>query len=170
MNLLPIDKIQNQIYLVRGYKVMLDSDLARLYRVQTFNLNKAVRRNIKRFPSDFMFRLTKAEFENLIFQIGISKKLHGGRRHLPYVFTQDGVSMLSSVLKSERAIQANIAIMRAFGRVQKWLATHKDLARKLNELERKYDSQFKVVFDAIRQLMTPDPPSTSLRIRGFKND
>jgi len=137
MNLLPLDHIQNRIYIVRDQKIMLDSDLAKLYGVTTFNLNKAVRRNLKRFPSDFMFRLTPRDYRALIFQIGISNKGRGGRRHLPYVFTRDGVSMLSSVLRSERAIRVNITIMRAFGRMTEMLALDKDLARRVEKLEKK---------------------------------
>jgi hypothetical protein len=170
MDLLPLDAIQSRIYFVRDQKIMLDSDLAKLYGVTTFNLNKAVRRNLKRFPSDFMFHLTPRDYGALIFQIGISNKGRGGRRHLPYVFTRDGVSMLSSVLRSERAIHVNITIMRAFGRMTETLATHKELTCKIDELEKKYDAQFRVVFDAIRELMKP-PMATPLRIvRGFKKD
>jgi hypothetical protein len=140
MNLLPLDSIQSRIYFVRDQKIILDSDLAKLYGVTTFNLNKAVRRNLMRFPSDFMFRLTPRDYSALIFQIGISNKGRGGRRHLPYAFTRDGVSMLSSVLRSERAIRVNITIMRAFGRMTEMLATHKELAHKIDELEKKYDA------------------------------
>lgn len=151
--------IEQKIYLIRGIKIMLDSDLAELYGVETFNLNKAVKRNIDRFPSDFMFQLTKEEANSLRFHIGMSKTGgRGGRRYLPYAFTEQGVAMLSSVLNSKRAVQVNIAIMRAFVKLREMLATHKDLARKLNEMEKKYDTQFKVVFDAIRQLMTPPEP------------
>src|SRR5277367_5508165 len=111
MNLAPRESIEHRIYFIREHRVMLDSDLAKLYGVTTFNLNKAVRRNLKRFPSDFMFRLTPRDYSALIFQIGISNKGRGGRRYLPYAFTRDGVSMLSSVLRSERAIHVNITIM-----------------------------------------------------------
>lgn len=170
MNLLPLDSIQSRIYFIRDQKIMLDRDLAKLYGVTTFNLNKAVRRNLKRFPPDFMFRLTPRDYNALIFQIGISNKGRGGTRHLPYAFTRDGISMLSSVLRSERAIRVNITIMRAFGRMTEMLATHKELAGKIDELEKKYDAQFRVVFDAIRELMKP-PEAPPLRIvRGFKND
>ncbi len=138
---------------------MVDSDLAALYEVETSNLNKAVKRNSERFPADFMFQLTPEEFASLRFQIGTSKVPgRGGRRFLPYVFTEQGVAMLSSVLRSTRAIQANIAIMRAFVRLRELLTTNKDMARKLAEMEKKYDAQFKVVFDAIRELMTPPTP------------
>jgi hypothetical protein len=133
---------------------MLDKDLAELYGVQTFNLNKAVKRNADRFPSDFMFQLTAEEFANLKFHFGISR--WGGTRKLPYAFTELGVAMLSSVLNSKRAVQVNIQIMRAFVALRELLSSHRDLARKLEEMEKKYDQQFKVVFEAIRQLLTPE--------------
>ena len=124
--------IERRIYLIRKQKVMLDSDLAELYGVETFNLNKAVKRNIDRFPDDFMFQLSQEEAESLRFQIGMSKVSgRGGRRYLPYAFTEQGVAMLSSVLNSKRAVQVNIAIMRAFVKLRELLATHKDLAQKL---------------------------------------
>ena len=167
MNLLPTEQIQRHIYFIRGHKVMLDSDLAELYQVTTSNLNLAVRRNIRRFPEDFMFQLTPAETETLILQFAISKG-RGGRRSAPYAFTEHGVSMLSSVLRSERAMQVNIAIMRAFGQLRELLSTHRDLARKLEELEKKYDVQFKVVFDAIRELMQPVGKPSMAKVRGFK--
>jgi len=148
--------IERKIYLIRGQKVMLDRDLAELYTVETFNLNKAVKRNIDRFPPDFMFQITKDEAECLIFQLGISKSSgRGGSRYLPYAFTEQGIAMLSTVLKSKRAVQVNITIMRAFVKLREMIATHKDLAKKLEELEKKYDAQFRVVFDAIRELMIP---------------
>jgi ORF6N domain len=137
---------------------MLDADLAELYGVETRVLLQAVGRNQKRFPKDFMFQLSKEEYELLRSQIVISKKGRGGRRYLPYAFTEQGVAMLSSVLRSERAVQVNIEIMRAFVRLRELVATHKDLARKLEALEKRYDAQFKVVFDAMRQLMTPPEP------------
>jgi len=133
---------------------MLDKDLAELYNAETFNINKAVKRNIDRFPPDFMFQLTQDEFDNLIFHFGISR--WGGTRKLPYAFTELGVAMLSSVLNSKRAVQVNIQIMRAFVALREILAAHKDLAQKLEEMEKKYDRQFKIVFDAIRQLIS-DP-------------
>lgn len=164
---IPDERIEKAILLIRGHKVMLASDLAKLYGVTTFNLNKAVKRNMDRFPPDFMFQLTKEEAESLRFQIGMSKPAgRGGRRHLPYAFTEQGVAMLSSVLHSKRAVLVNIAIMRAFVRLRELLATHKELARKLAELEQKYDAQFRVVFDAIRQLMAPPPEPKKGRI-GF---
>ena len=145
---------------------MLDADLAKLYGVTTFNLNKAVKRNPDRFPEDFMFRLNFQEVRDLIFQFGISKTSgRGGRRHLPYAFTEQGVAMLSSVLKSKRAVLVNVAIMRVFVRLRQMLSTNKDLADKLAELERKvesHDEHIRSLFDAIRQLMTPlrfHPPS-----------
>ena len=155
--LIPVETIKNKILLIRGQKVMLSTHLAELYEVETRALNQAVKRNINRFPEDFMFQLNDSEAEQLVSQNVIPhKKYFGGS--LPYAFTEQGVAMLSSVLNSERAINVNIAIMRAFVKLREMLATHKDLARKLNKMEKKYDSQFKVVFDAIRQLMTPPEP------------
>lgn len=157
--LIPQEVIERKIYLIRGQKVMIDSDLADLYGVQTFNLNKAVKRNIDRFPSDFMFKLTKEETASLIFQNGISKTSgRGGRRYLPYAFTENGVAMLSSVLNSQRAVHVNIQIMRTFTKLREIISAHKDLAKRLDALEKKYDSQFRVVFDAIRQMMEPPEP------------
>jgi hypothetical protein len=164
-DLIPTERIETCILLLRGQKVMLDVDLAKLYGVTTFNLNKAVKRNLDRFPEDFMFQLNYQEVRNLIFQIGISS--WGGTRKLPRAFTEQGVAMLSSVLKSKRAVQVNIEIMRAFVKLREMLASHKDLALKLAEMEKKYDSQFKVVFDAIRELMTPIEPPPKPRI-GFR--
>ncbi|MBI5181230.1 MAG: ORF6N domain-containing protein [Nitrospirae bacterium] len=155
-DLIPQGIIESKILLLRGKKVMLDKDLAVLYGVETFNLNKAVKRNIDRFPEDFMFQLNNEEFKNLIFHFGISS--WGGTRKLPYAFTENGVAMLSSVLNSKRAIYVNIQIMRTFTKLREMIATHKDLARRLDDLEKKYDAQFRVVFDAIRQLMTPPEP------------
>ena len=157
---------ERRILLIRSQRVMLDFDLAELYGVQTKVLNQAVRRNLDRFPDDFMFQLTEAEWENLRSQFVTSSSQHGGRRYSPYAFTEQGVAMLSSVLRSKRAVQVNIAIMRAFVRLRELLSTHADLARKLEAMEQKYDSQFKVVFDAIRQLMSPPPPGTKKEI-GF---
>ena len=147
---------------------MLDRDLASLYGVATFNLNKAVMRNLDRFPEDFMFQLNTEEFKNLIFQSGISS--WGGTRKLPRAFTEQGVAMLSSVLRSKRAIYVNIAIMRAFVRLKAVLSTHKELAQKLKELEgkiEKHDEDIKSIFEAIRQLMAP-PPAKPRIITGFK--
>ncbi len=145
--------VESSIIVVRGQRVMLDRDLAELYGVLTKNLNKAVSRNSERFPGDFMFQLTPEEFKNLKFQIGTSR--WGGTRKLPHAFTEQGVAMLSSVLKSKSAVHVNIEIMRVFVKLRQLLLTHADLARKLNALEKKYDAQFRVVFDAIRELMTP---------------
>lgn len=153
---IPVERIEQSILLVRGQKVMLDRDLSALYGVQTRDLNKAVARNLDRFPGDFMFQLTKEEFADLKFHFGTSS--WGGTRKLPRVFTEQGVAMLSSVLKSKRAVQVNIDIMRAFVRLRELLSTHKDLAKKLEELEKKFDAQFRVVFQAIRELMTPPEP------------
>ena len=132
--------------------MLLDNDLAELYGVSTGNLNLAVRRNMQRFPEDFMFQLTPEEHAPLLLQFARANR--GGRRTQPYAFTQEGVAMLSSVLGSERAVQVNIAIMRAFVRLRQLLSTNADLTRKLEEMEKKYDGQFKVVFDALRQLMS----------------
>jgi len=154
----PAGKIERSIHLIRGERVLLDSDLAQLYGVETGMLNRAVKRNSDRFPADFMFQLTADEAEDLRCQIGTSKKGRGGRRYLPFAFTEQGVAMLSSVLKSQRAIQVNVAIMRAFVKLRQVLSTHKELAVKLNELERKiekHDESIEVIFEAIRQLMTP---------------
>jgi len=138
---------------------MLDRDLADLYGVSTKRLNEQVRRNITRFPSDFMFQLTEDETVGLRSQIATSNGGRGGRRYLPLVFTEQGVAMLSSVLTSERAVQVNIAIMRTFIRLRRMLATHKELARKLDDLERRYDRKFKVVFVAIRELIARTEPA-----------
>ena len=155
--IVPIDQIALAIVVLHGQKVMLDFDLARLYGVTTGNLNKAVKRNRGRFPSDFIFQLTAEETERLIFQFGISKG-RGGRRHRPYAFTEQGVAMLSSVLNSERAVKVNIAIMRAFVRLREVLETNRELARKFNELEKrlgKHDENIDAILEAIRQLMAP---------------
>lgn len=156
--LVPAERIAQAIFLLRGKKVMLDGDLARLYAVETGALNRAVKRNRRRFPPDFMFQLTASEAEDLRCQLGISR--WGGRRYRPRAFTEQGVAMLSSVLSSGRAILVNIEIMRAFARLREMLASHAELARKLAELEKRYDAQFKVVFDAIRELMSPPRPSS----------
>ncbi|MBC8418775.1 MAG: ORF6N domain-containing protein [Desulfobacterales bacterium] len=150
-----IELIEQAILLIRGQKVLLDADLAQLYGVETKILNKAVKRNLDRFPEDFMFQLTTEEVETLRFQTGTSKRQRGGRRYLPYAFTEQGVAMLSGVLNSPTAVRVNIEIMRAFVRLRRLLAAHTELAKKLSEMEKKYDKQFKVVFDAIRALMAP---------------
>lgn len=152
---IPPDRIERRILLIRSQKVMLDADLAELYSVETKVLNRAVRRNLDRSLKDFMFQLTQEEFEGLRFHFGTSNEGRGGRRYPPLAFTEQGVAMLSSVLRSHRAVQVNIAIMRAFVKLREMLASHRDLARRLDEIEKKYDAQFKVVFDAIRELMKP---------------
>lgn len=162
-----VEVIEQKIYLIRGHKVMLDSDLAKLYGVPTKRLNEQVRRNIKRFPTDFMFQLTTEEAKFLRSQFATLKTGRGQHlKYLPYAFTEQGVAMLSSVLNSERAIEVNILIMRTFVKLREMIASHKDLAKKLDELEKKYDEQFQVVFEAIRQLMAP--PESSNRKIGFK--
>ncbi len=158
-SLIPAERIERSILLMRGQKVMLDRDLAELYDVSTKVLNQAVRRNQKRFPHDFMFQLSKDEMENWRSQFVTSNSAAKmGLRRRPYAFTEQGVAMLSSVLHSDRAIDVNIAIMRAFVRLREMLASNANHARRLDELERKYDKQFAVVFDAIRQLMAPPSP------------
>ncbi len=165
--LIPGERIERAILLVRGQKVLLDSDLANLYGVETKVLNQAVRRNLARFPADFMFRLTKAELEKWRSQFVTSKPgAKMGLRRPPYAFTEQGVAMLSSVLHSDRAVAVNIEIMRAFVRLREMLAGHADLSRRLDDLEKKYDGQFRAVFDAIRQLMAP-PTSSPKRAIGF---
>jgi hypothetical protein len=168
---LPIERIEQRILLIRDQKVMLDSDLAELYGVETKVLNQAVRRNLGRFPEDFMFQLSEKEHEALRSQIVTLKNLGRGqhRKYLPYVFTEQGVAMLSSVLKSDRAVEVNIQIMRTVVKLREILGTHKDLARKLVELEKQYaehNRKFQLVFDAIRKLMEP-PPSPKKRRIGF---
>jgi hypothetical protein len=154
----PSERIERAIIVVRGEKVMLDSDLAALYEVETKDLLRAVRRNAARFPIDFAYQLTAQEFTALRRQFGTSNIGRGGRRTSPWVFTEQGIAMLSSVLHSERAVDVNIAIMRAFVRLRQLLSSHADLARKLAELEQKYDQQFAIVFEAIRKLMEPVEP------------
>jgi hypothetical protein len=150
--IVPIERITSKIYLIRGQKMMLDQDLADLYGVETRILVQAVKRNVERFPSDFMFQLAKDEFDSLRSQIVISKG-KGGRRYPPYAFTEQGVAMLSSVLSSKRAIQVNVQIMRVFTHLRQMLSTHEDLKKKIEAMEKKYDQQFQVVFEAIRQLL-----------------
>lgn len=157
--------IESRILLLRGEKVMLDDDLAVLYGVETKALNQAVRRNIERFPEDFMFQLTAEEAETLRSQTVTSKPGRGGRRYRPYAFTEHGVAMLSAVLRTPMAVQVSIEIVRTFVRLRRMIAANADLARKLATLEKKYDAQFRVVFDAIRDLMAPTPKSK--RLIGF---
>jgi hypothetical protein len=159
MELIPAERIESKILLLRGQKVMLDRDLASLYGVPTKALKQSVWRNATRFPDDFMFVLEDQEVATLRSQFVTSKTdPRGGVRYAPMAFTEQGVAMLSSVLRSPSAIQVNIAIMRAFARLRHILVSHADLARKLDELEKKYDAQFKVVFDALRALMNPPQP------------
>lgn len=150
------DQIENKIFLIRGKRVILDRDLAKLYQVETRVLNQAVRRNIARFPEDFMFQLTKEEFGNLKSQFVTSSR--GGLRKFPLAFTEQGVAMLSSVLNSERAIQVNIQITRTFVKLRMMIANTRGLRKKIEALERKYDEQFKIVFEAISQLLPEEKP------------
>ncbi len=153
---IPLERVERLILVVRGQRVMLDADLAKLYGVETKALNRAHARNRARFPTDFAFQLTEAEFTDLRCQFGTSR--WGGRRYRPYALTEQGVAMLSGVLHSRRAIQVNLAIMRTFVRLRQMLASNAHLARKLEELEKRYDSQFSAVFDALRELVTPPEP------------
>jgi hypothetical protein len=156
--IVPADRIESRIFLIRGCKVMLDSDLAALYQVSTKRLNEQVKRNHQRFPIDFMFQVTPEETESLRSQIATSSRGHGGRRHRPYAFTEHGAVMLASVLNSPVAVQASIQVVRAFIRLREVLAAHKELARKLTELERQvetHDENITALFEAIRQLMKP---------------
>ncbi len=165
--LIPREIIENKILLVRGKKVMLDRDLAELYGVATKSLNLAVKRNLNRFPEDFMFQLSRKENQSLRFQFETSKR--GGRCYLPYAFTEQGVAMLSSVLRSERAVQGNIAIMRVFVKLKEMIATHKELAHRLDLLEKrmgKKDEEIQAVFQLIRELMAPLPEKSKGKI-GF---
>jgi ORF6N domain len=165
----PIAMIERRIYFIRRQKVMLDTDLAELYGVPTYRLNEQVKRNRKRFPDDFMFQLKPSAAKSLTSQIAMSNAGRGGRRTMPYVFTEQGVAILSSVLNSEKAVQVNIAIMRAFVNLREAIASHKELAHKVSELERRFqqhDSQIEEVFDAIRQLLEPKPVPPGRRI-GF---
>ena len=159
-------QIQNLIYEIRGCKVMLDSDLAKLYGVETFNLNKAVKRNLSRFPKDFMFQLIKDEYNSLIFQSGISNSKRGGRRFMPYVFTEQGVAMLSSVLQSEQAISINIQIMRTFVQIKQFALENKELTKRFQELEQYFINYCKdnekdkqQIYEAIDLLMDRTKPS-----------
>ncbi len=167
--IVPNEVIIDRIYLFRGQKVMLDGDLAELYGVSTRRLNEQVRRNIRRFPKDFMFELRPQEAKILMSQIATSSSRHGGRRKLPLVFTEQGVAMLSTVLNSDRAIDVNIAIIRAFVKLRELLATNKALARKIESMEKRYDAQFIEIFSAIRALMDPEEIPRSRQI-GFESD
>jgi len=165
-NLVPLERIERAIFSIRGEKVMLDSDLAELYGVETKALNQAVKRNLDRFPADFMFQLTAGD----VFKLNRSQIVTGSQKHRdprfpPYAFTEHGALMLANVLNSERATQTSVQVVRAFVRLRQMLASNAELARKLEALEKKYDRQFKVVFDAIRQLMSP--PARPKREIGF---
>ncbi len=172
--IIPVERIERKIYFLRGQKAMLDRDLTALYGVPTKVLNQAVKRHRDRFPEDFMFQLSMREAKDWWFQVieaplrsqNVTLKRGQHIKHRPYAFTEHGILMLSSILNSERAVQVNIQIMRAFIRLRQLLATNANLERRLNELEKKYDARFKVVFDAIRQLMAP-PPSSRKKI-GFQ--
>jgi phage regulator Rha-like protein len=162
------ESVVSKIYLIRGHKVMLDMDLAELYGVETKNLKKAVRRNLVRFPDDFMFELTKEEFESLRFQIGTSNVGRGGSRYLPMAFTEQGVAMLSSILNSERAILVNIHIIRVFTKIREMLQTHKDVLLKLEQLEQKVtkqDEDVQRIFEYLKELLNP---KAEVRTIGFK--
>ncbi len=161
---IPQEIIRSKILFLRGVKAMLDSDLAKLYGVPTFRLNEAVKRNRMRFPQDFMFKLTAKEYKDLISHFAISS--WGGRRKCPYVFTEHGILMLSSVLNSKRAVGVNIQIMRTFAKLRQLTIEHLDLRKKIEEIESKYDYQFKVVFKAIKELL--EPPRKPRRLIGFK--
>ena len=156
-SLVPMERIERAIILIRGKKVMLDSDLAELYGVETKVLNQAVKRNASRFPADFMFQLTEAEKNEVVTNCDHLARLKFSP-HLPYAFTEHGALMLANVLNSERAAQTSVQVVRAFVRLRQMLASNAELARKLETMEKKYDAQFKVVFDAIRQLMSPPEP------------
>jgi hypothetical protein len=164
-SLIPGDQIEKSILTVRGQRVILDTDLAAIYGVTTARLNQQVRRNLDRFPADFAYQLTPQEFALLMLQNATSRAGHGGRRKPPYVFTEYGALMAANVLNSPIAINASILVVRAFARMREMLGAHADLARKIDDMEKKYDGQFKVVFDAIRHLMCP--PRTAQRQIGF---
>jgi hypothetical protein len=163
---IPPERIERRILLIRGQKMMLDADLAELYGVTTKRLNEQVKRNVQRFPSDFMFTLTKEESKILRSQFATSSSW-GGRRYNPLAFTEHGALMLASVLNSPQAVEASIFVVRAFVKLREMLASHRDLARRLDAMEKKYDAKFKVVFDAIRELMSP-PAKLSRKI-GFRS-
>jgi len=171
--IIPDERIEHKIFLMRGKKVMFDSDLAVLYGVTTKRLNEQVRRNKKRFPPDFMFQVTKEEAEIwqmqfLRSQIATSRESHGGRRYFPLVFTEQGVAMLSGVLNSDRAIQVNIQIMRTFTKLREMIASNRDLRIKIEKLEKNYDKKFKIVFDTLRNLLD-DGKNQEVKVIGFKS-
>ena len=180
-SLIPIERIEQKIFVIRGERVMIDSDLAAIYGVETKMFTRAVKRNIDRFPGDFMFQLTVEEYETLRRQIGTSntetlklqdassKEGRGGRRYLPYVFTEHGALMAANILNSSRAVEASVQVVRAFVRMRNLLASNAELAKKVEALESKYDSQFKSIFDAIKKLMTPpDKPKGGIGFIGKK--
>lgn len=166
--LVPTERIEQAILLIRGHKVMLDSDLAALFNVETKALNRAIKRNLDRFPEDFMFQLTAKEHERLRYHFGTSNKGRGGRRYRPYAFTEHGVVMAANVLNSKRAIEASVWVVRAFVRLRRVLATHAELSKRLDELEAKYDKHFAVVFEAIRELMAEDLDAKPKGRMGFQ--
>ncbi len=165
-SIVPMERIRSRIHVIRGLKVMLDSDLAELYGVNVKALNQAVRRNIQRFPADFMTQLTKEELVHLRSQ-SVTSSAHGGRRHLPLVFTEEGVGMLSSVLRTPRAVQVNIEIVRAFVALRRFALTHDELRDRLNSFEAKTDRRFRAVINAIRKLMAPESNKAT---RGFARE
>ena len=167
-NIIPIESITQKILLIRGKKVMLDSDLAKLYGVETKVLLQSVKRNIERFPNDFMFQLNQREFNFLRSQI-VTSNGRGGRRYKPYVFTEQGVAMLSSALKSKRAIEINILIMRAFVKLREIISSNKKMSERIDKLEKKYDEQFLIVFEVIKQLMKPIKSKDERRTGFIKN-
>ena len=161
--IIPSELIESKIYFIRDRKVMLDRDLAELYNVETKVLNQAVKRNLARFPEDFMFQLIAEEVLEISRSQIVTVKRGQNIKYLPHVFTENGVAMLSSILNSERAIQVNIQIMRTFTKIREMLISHKDLKQKIEEMEKKYDSQFKIVFNAIKELMTsPEKPKRKI--------
>ena len=163
---MPDERIIGKIYYIRGKKVMFDKDLAELYEVETKDLNRAVRRNIDRFPDDFMFQLSEKEFRILRFHFGTST--YGGRRYLPLAFTEQGIVMLSSVLKSKRAVQVSIHVARVFVKLREMLSTHKDLRDKIEKMEKENKENFKIIFKIISKFMTTDPKDAELKIVGFE--
>ena len=168
-SLVPVEAIEQRILVIRGMRVILDTDLARIFGVPTFRLNEAIKRNRERFPEDFMFRMTHEEFSSLTSQFAISKRGSGGRRFLPYAFTEHGVLMVANVLKSDRAVRMSVLVVRAFVKLREMLASHKELAQKLAELEQrtsKHDADIQAIVNAIRRLMVqPDPPKKRIGFR-----
>ncbi len=167
ISIVPDENIMSKIYYIRGKKVMFDRDLAKLYEVETKALNRAVKRNIDRFPEDFMFQLNEKEVEILRYHFGTSS--HGGRRYYPLVFSEQGVVMLSAVLKSKRAVRVSIQVARVFVRLREILSTHKDLQHKVEEMEKKYDDNFNVVFKVLTKLMKEKPEDENTKKIGFED-